>query len=88
MHDRLMDRLRWMETDSKYAHACPDLDQEYPNDDHAEAERVRTVTARMYQAALEQARQIREARSAQRINLWAFGGSGRLEAYLAQLGDA
>jgi hypothetical protein len=27
---RFAERLRWMETESKFAHACPDLDQEYP----------------------------------------------------------
>ena len=27
---RFAERLRWMESESKFAHACPDLDQEYP----------------------------------------------------------
>lgn len=28
LHPRLEKRLEWMETESKFAHACPDLDQE------------------------------------------------------------
>lgn len=27
---RFEERLNWMETESKFAHACPDLDQEFP----------------------------------------------------------
>jgi hypothetical protein len=27
---RFAESLKWMETESKFAHACPDLDQEFP----------------------------------------------------------
>ena|GEM_PF-5222294 len=30
LNPRFAERLRWMETESRFMHACPDLDQEVP----------------------------------------------------------
>ncbi len=32
VHPRIAAHIRWMETESRFAHACPDLDQEMPAD--------------------------------------------------------
>ena len=79
MHDRLDKRLRWMETDSPYAHACPDL--------YLLIREQQKLMDAQIQAQLR-ALEIRRARNTQRIGLYEFGGSGRLNEYLAQLGDA
>lgn len=40
LSQRFAEKIEWMETESKFAHACPDLDQEHLPSDHMLAQKL------------------------------------------------